>query len=622
MWRARLALSDKFTVNSSGKLVLAAPDLVRGIIDVGRRADIVNLSVGLYWQEQFGHKPQNIKKHQDVANAVYGWMVDAIEQLEQQHSRRPLFVIAAGNDGEDAYWSGLPRAVRDYPDRVIVVAASTRAGGRPSYSNYNKDSTFVSIMAPGHDVRALTGAGAIQAQQGTSFAAPMVSGIAGLIRSFDPRLPVDSIKHYILLGAQRGGRTVAGLPLANAYESLRAVAERNGAPLCGNRMWIENDSVKVARDTLGHRRETLFSVPQRTRGLHALHGGKHIRYTEWPTLADRLLEWQEGAWVPSSVPADSIWRLEGPVWRSEMGYSHDLDSALVIRQQEGGVQVYVRHIDGGEERHIGTVTIPRQTRTGGPECVRRRLGSVECEREEFIGSNLHRDDVYGAYGPQGDIALVSVARRDENSTIRTGWYICPGPNGEHDIIRECRDWDQTTGTADAHVYAIPTSGSTAVSPRWSDTGVRVRELGIADGPREFYLRREGSRSWSVHSWIYEDGRLKETTTNSGSVVIPCTTQFRRLANGALLQERPGCAWTDATFAPSRQAHIAEQQRSARTPAALVARFRNWRRRIQVRTGDSRGIDSAIQTRSMRDPCKSRAVFSRIPPRIVNGRGSW
>jgi serine protease len=106
-------------------------------------------------------------------------------------ARGTVVVVAAGNGNADA--SGTAPA---NCSGVIAVAATTRSGGKASYSNYG---ATVAIAAPGgggsdgilstlNSGTTTPGADSYAWYQGTSMATPHVSGVVSLMLSLDPSL--------------------------------------------------------------------------------------------------------------------------------------------------------------------------------------------------------------------------------------------------------------------------------------------------------------------------------------------------------------------------------------------------------------------------------------------------
>jgi Subtilase family len=157
-----------------------------------------------------------------------------------------LYVVASGNDSIDAFWSGFPAGKYDsgtttlssFARQILVVAASQKSSS-PSGVLWpgSGNGTLVDLAAPGYDVYALNASSNLVSVTGTSFSAPMVSGLAGDLLAFNPSLGVDSLKSFIIHGAVDGGRTAGGYPIINAYASLRRAARLAGGPICSNRVF-------------------------------------------------------------------------------------------------------------------------------------------------------------------------------------------------------------------------------------------------------------------------------------------------------------------------------------------------------------------------------------------------
>ena len=134
-----------------------------------------------------------------------------------------LLVVAAGNDsieatpdayirpGSEAEIGALLRLLQNpaYRDRIILVA-----GTRPGNALWPRSNRFpglTDIAAPAANVTVLDrwGGGAgdgvtLKTTSGTSLAAPLVAGTAGLLLSMDPTLTAAQVKDYIVRGAVVG----------------------------------------------------------------------------------------------------------------------------------------------------------------------------------------------------------------------------------------------------------------------------------------------------------------------------------------------------------------------------------------------------------------------------------
>jgi len=128
------------------------------------------------------------------------WVKEAMKYAQEKDV---LLVTGSGNDGEDN------DITKNYPDdnikgseflsNFISVGATTYQLNnklKASFSNYGKEN--VDIFAPGADLYTTATNNTYEFGSGTSYASPIVSGIAALIKSYYPNLRASQIKKIIL----------------------------------------------------------------------------------------------------------------------------------------------------------------------------------------------------------------------------------------------------------------------------------------------------------------------------------------------------------------------------------------------------------------------------------------
>ncbi|WP_118838235.1 S8 family peptidase [Salinibacter ruber] len=200
---------------------------IRYAVDNG--ADVINMSFG-----------KSYSPHKGVVDAA----------VQYADSMGVLMVHAAGNDGANVdstdnfpspYYADGGRA-----QRWIEVGASSWEGGEKlaaSFSNYGAER--VDVFAPGHSIYSTVPDDAYERNDGTSMAAPMVSGLAALIMAHYPSLTASDVRTIILETATPyRNRTVARpgdgetVPfgtlsdtgaVVNAHAALRRAADRVAA---------------------------------------------------------------------------------------------------------------------------------------------------------------------------------------------------------------------------------------------------------------------------------------------------------------------------------------------------------------------------------------------------------
>ncbi len=161
---------------------------IRYAVDNG--ASVINMSFGK------GHSPQ--KQYVD----------DAVRYAEKNDV---LLVHASGNSGENIDTSAnfpndhykKPKGFlfwkKKKPKNWISVGASSNIKSEnmvASFSNFGKED--VDLFAPGEFMLSTTPDNSYEVQQGTSMAAPVVAGVAAMIRSYFPSLTAEQVKEVLV----------------------------------------------------------------------------------------------------------------------------------------------------------------------------------------------------------------------------------------------------------------------------------------------------------------------------------------------------------------------------------------------------------------------------------------
>ena len=125
------------------------------------------------------------------------------EAFQYADAKGVLLVHAAGNDSKDIDVEvNYPTSMYSFQeaplDHFLTIGASTKNKEElvASFSNYGQ--TMVDVFAPGFEIYNSVPQSDYRNLQGTSMAAPMVAGVAAMLKSYFPTLTMKEIKDVIL----------------------------------------------------------------------------------------------------------------------------------------------------------------------------------------------------------------------------------------------------------------------------------------------------------------------------------------------------------------------------------------------------------------------------------------
>ena len=113
-----------------------------------------------------------------------------------------LLVAAAGNDGCECLH--VPAAA----STALAVGAVDDSGMPMDFSNYGDGYTCNGITAPGEDILGAVPGGAVERMSGTSFATPLVAGVAALLMAARPGIGAVNVRDFLLQGAAPCDRNI------------------------------------------------------------------------------------------------------------------------------------------------------------------------------------------------------------------------------------------------------------------------------------------------------------------------------------------------------------------------------------------------------------------------------
>ena len=160
-----------------------------------------------------------------IISCSFGFTYNDLAMQDAFANSNALAICAAGNSGDNNDVDPMYPASYNY-NTIISVAASDENDNLADFSNYGANS--VDLAAPGKNIYSTFTGNQYNFDDGTSFSAPMVTGVAGLIMAKHPELSNAQVKAAILNNVDKvpslKGKVVTGGRL-NAYKALKSLEQ-------------------------------------------------------------------------------------------------------------------------------------------------------------------------------------------------------------------------------------------------------------------------------------------------------------------------------------------------------------------------------------------------------------
>lgn len=183
-------------INADGRVTLSDKSMAAGIIYATGKAGVFNNS----WNSSATAR--------DVSAAsMKAWYGQSIAAWQNAVRQGAIVVFAAGNDGKSdpGVYAALPTFFSDLKKGWVAAVATDSSGRLASWSNRCGASADWCLAAPGASVISTWSGGGYAQGSGTSFAAPVISGGAALLKQEWPYLGNDQILAILFRTANKSG---------------------------------------------------------------------------------------------------------------------------------------------------------------------------------------------------------------------------------------------------------------------------------------------------------------------------------------------------------------------------------------------------------------------------------
>lgn len=204
----KLMLVQVGSNNANGSMSNIA--IMEGVIyAIKQGADVVNISLGMYLPDEI--KKMNEGQQLNYITSSFSqeeYMWNKIFAMAQKNNC--TIVFAAGNDNTVA---GIDPKKRN--KNTIRVSAIDKNLSKADFSNYgvypNLNREYSTLSAPGVSIYSAVPDGQYKMMQGTSMAAPVVSGAVALLKSIDRNLTTNQIIAILKKTGQKVDNTIGSM---------------------------------------------------------------------------------------------------------------------------------------------------------------------------------------------------------------------------------------------------------------------------------------------------------------------------------------------------------------------------------------------------------------------------